>query len=408
VTRASPRVAVVGAGPMGVATARALLDPGRGRPLDVLLIDRDSDRLERSAKDLAHLPGRLESRAADLSDEATRAELAACDAVAAALTWADSQPLLDMGARYPIQLATIGRPPAEHLADLPDQPAVGARMVIGGGLEPGLTEILARHLIDQVGPSATLRLYCGGVPARPRPPLRHLSWYGSRLTISPRPTFRIRAGVVEPVARFSGVELVEVPGLGVLEAFHDGLAPWIAADPAFSVPASMDQKTLRWPGFAAGVRLIAELGLLSPEPVPTADGEVRPRVLLDELLRPHITPRPGDADITLLAVEATSARAEGDGTTTMSLLLRAGTDPATGATGMARLTGGALAATTRLLADGSITRTGILYPHQIFAGSAFTDLLAGLAGNGISVEEHAGPVIRPAAPAHDFLQQRDE
>ncbi len=393
---------------MGVATARALLDPGGGLSLRVLLVDRDGQRLREAADALADHPGRWETRVGDVRDEDTPAELASCVAVAGALSWRDSRPLLDLCARYPIRLATIGRPPVGHLAELPERLASGARMVIGSGLEPGLTEILARRLIDRVGPDATLRLYCGGVPAHPRPPLRHLSWYGSQLTISPRPAFRIRAGTLEPVARFSGLELVGLPGLGTLEAYHDGLAPWIADDPAFATVRTMEQKTLRWPGYARRVRLLSELGLLAPEPVYTADGPVRPRVLLDALLAPHITPRRGDTDITLLVAEVTGAPTNGHSGHTTTTLVRADTDLASGTAGMGRLTGGVLAATIRLLADGPAQGPGIGYPHQIFCGPEAEKLLTGLRHSGVSVVDHPGTWLRVADPAHDPFQQRDE
>jgi saccharopine dehydrogenase-like NADP-dependent oxidoreductase len=357
---------------MGLATVRALLSlPG----IEVVLVDRDRERLA-----LAGTGDRLRVHHGDLADDRTGAVLDGCAVVAAALSWADSRPLLARAAHEPMRVVTVGRPPPEHHVTL----APGARLVLGAGLEPGLTEVLARRL---AGPGAELRLYCGGVPASPRPPLRHLAWYGTQLTISPRPTYRIAEGALRQVPRFSGLELVDVPGLGVLEAFHDGLAPWIAADRVLGEARQVDQKTLRWPGYAARVTALADLGLLAEAPVPTADGPVRPRALLDAVLAPHITPRPGDTDVTVLVAEAVSP--SGD---VRSTVVSARTDPTTGTTGMGRLTGGVLAATVRALAgDGA---GGLAYPHELFTGPRADALLDDLRAGGAEVTDHPHGWIR--------------
>jgi lysine 6-dehydrogenase len=372
------RCAVVGAGPMGTATAAALLADGHR----VLLVDRDAARLAGApATDRHH---------GDITDPATIDALAGCDAVAAALSWADTRPLIALAHRAPVRLVTIGRPPPEH-ADEIGSLAPGSSVVVGAGLEPGLTEILAHRLAVAAGPDADLRLYCGGVPERPRPPMRHLSWYGTGLTISPRPTFRIVDGKLERVERFSGVELVDVPGLGVLEAFHDGLAPWIADDPVLGSVRQMDQKTLRWPGYAARVAALAELGLLDDVPLSTVDGPVRPRAVLDAVLAPHVTPRPGDTDVTVLVAEATGPLG------TYATVVRAGTDPATGTTGMGRLTGAALA-----LAASRAVRApdGVVYAHELFAGG--DAVLVRLRRDGITVREYRRAWVRRSFTDHAF------
>lgn len=383
---------------MGLATARALVRPVTGPPMRVLLIDRDATRLARAAAELATAGDDLvQPLAGDLGEERVLAAVSECDATAAALSWIESRPLFELARRHPLQLATIGRPPVEHAAELVGQLADGARVVVGLGLEPGLTEIVARRLLDRTGPDAVLRLFCGGVPQVPRPPLRHLAWYSRTLTISLRPTFRIEAGRLEPVLRFSEVELVDVPGVGTLEAYHDGLAPWITDDPTFAQVPSMTQKTLRWPGYAAQITMLAELGLTGEEPVPTVDGTVRPRAVLDAVLAPHITPRPGDADVTLLVAQAACQRTG----RTASTVLRADAPADGGTSGMGVLTAGALAAGVRRLVDAPDLPTGMLYAHQAIAGQLADDLLAQLGASGVSVQDHDQAWVTPAGSITD-------
>jgi saccharopine dehydrogenase-like NADP-dependent oxidoreductase len=399
--------AVIGAGPMGVAAARALLGRPAAQAPRVVLVDRDGERVRRAATLMAKGSARFDGHVGDLADEATGAVIDRCDVVAAALSWNDSRPLLDQAAQAPLQIVTIGRPPPDHRGELAGRLAPGARVVVGAGLEPGLTEILAYRLAVTKGPATTLRLYCGSVPASPRPPLRHLSWYGSHLTISPRPAYRISEGTLRQVPRFSGLELVDVPGLGRLEAFHDGLAPWIADDRFLGAVLSMDQKTLRWPGYAAKVTALSELGLLSEVPVPTADGPARPREVLDAVLAPHITPHPGDTDITLLIAEASGPTVAGG---THCTVVEAVTDPHSGTSGIGRITGGVLAAAVHAIAgagpeDGPAPRDGVLYPQELFAGRRTDALLDLLRHDGISIADHRHGWVRPARRAHDGFPQ---
>lgn len=398
---------------MGVATARALLDCPAAHAPRVVLVDRDGERVRRAADLLADGSARLQVHAGELTDEHTGAVIDGCDVVAAALSWADSRPLLRRAARAPLRIVTIGRPPPDHRSELAGRLAPGAQIVIGAGLEPGLTEILAYRLAVGTGPDMMLRLYCGGVPAAPRPPMRHLCWYGRQLTINPRPAYRITEGTLRQVPRFSGLELVDVPGLGRLEAFHDGLAPWIADDRVLGAVCGMDQKTLRWPGYAAKVTALSELGLLSEVPVRTADGLVSPRAVLDAVLAPHVTPRAGETDVTLLVAEASGPVAAGGTQGTRSTVVQAVTDPRSGTTGMGRLTGGVLAAAARALlgtgpAGGPGLSDGVLYPQELFAGRRADALLDLLGHDGISVSDHRHAWVRPVVGAHDGLQQRDE
>jgi len=180
------------------------------------------------------------------------------------------------------------------------------------------------------------------------------------------------------VPRFSGVELVDVPGVGRLEAYHDGMLPWLRDDPVLGGVASLDQKTLRWPGYAGTIRLLTDLGLLGEDPVATADGMVRPRAVLDAVLAPHVTPRAGETEVTVLAVVAGGERCTS---------VVAGT--ADGTSGMGRLTGGVLAAAARLLADGSVG-AGVVHAHEALHGERAEALLDRLRGDAVSVVDHRG------------------
>jgi saccharopine dehydrogenase-like NADP-dependent oxidoreductase len=401
------RCALIGCGPMGAATARELVLswPHHGAPLQLTLVDRDARRLHALAAALPASAGvAVEAHHGDAAHHRTRQLLAEQTVLATALSWVDAAPVLDLTLEHGLRLVGIGRPPADPRTELASRASVsGASIVVGAGLEPGLTEILARRLARDLDVGGTVHSYCGGVPRSPRPPMHHVSWYGTRMTIDARPTYRLRGGVLRQVERFSGVEMVDVPGLGSLEAFHDGLAPYVGADAVLGSLADYTAKTLRWRGYADRVRLLAEIGLLGELPVQTVDGPVRPRALLDAVLAPHISAQHGDTDVTVLAVQ--SSGTSGGTPSNRSTVTIAETDPVTGVTGMGRLTGAVHAAAIRAACG---LGAGVHYAHEVLADGKADALLERFLATGISVTEHSDAWLTRSQPGHGVTEDRDE
>lgn len=402
---------------MGAATALELLRPADSHPMRLLLVDRDAERLRALMALLSAVvresggPVDVIPHVGDASAADTRKLIRGSGVVATALSWVDAREVTDFAMRNGLPVAGIGRPPANPRDELGE--AAGVHLIAGAGLEPGLTEILARRLAVAFDRGVRLRLYCGGVPRQPRSPMRHVSWYGPQLAIDPRPAYRMASGLPEQVNRFSGVELIDVPGIGVLEAFHDGMLPWISKDPVLGSVSDMSQKTLRWPGFSARVRFLDQLGLLSEHPVATPDGAIRPRVLLDSVLRPLIEPRPDDEDVTILAAEATGTIAGHQAV--RSTVIIATQDERFGTTGLGRLTGGVLAAAIRLLAErrtlaqvGGDRLAGVMHAHEAFTGRRAEALLRTLSRGGVSVTDSSQPWARAVHAGEGFREDPDE
>jgi saccharopine dehydrogenase-like NADP-dependent oxidoreductase len=266
-------------------------------------------------------------------------------------------------------------------------------LLLACGLEPGLSEILARGALTSLPSASHLEIRCGGIPAAPVPPLGHVGLFGERLSLADRKTYAIRDGRLCAVPRFSGVELIDVGDVGRLEAFHDGMLPWLVEDPLIGTVPIVTQKTLRWPGFASRIRLLHDLGLLSQTPTRVRGVAVCPRDLLDALFEP-VTAAWTGGDVTVLQVEVHPADPDLDG---VSLRLIDRGDAATGLTSMARTTGFTLAACAALLTGGAIRGAGWLRPERVIAGRALRLLLADLARFGVvvgtTVERHTPPPV---------------
>jgi lysine 6-dehydrogenase len=186
---------------------------------------------------------------------------------------------------------------------------------------------------------------------------------------------RLRRGGVEVVLpALSEVELVDLPGVGVLEAFNtDGLRTLLRTLP---VP-DMVEKTLRYPGHAERVRALRDSGFFAETPVRAGDTLVRPIELSAALLFEAWRYVPGEADLTVMQVVVEGRGPRGRERHRYDLLDRA--DPQTGLSSMARTTGFTCSAAVRLVASGAYARAGVTPPETLggvagCARSIFADL----------------------------------
>jgi len=384
-------VAVIGCGAMGSATVYDLACEGN----NVLLIDHDADRIRALLSWLADLKpkGRLEPVFLDVSNQhALTARLRGIDAAAIALPWSLTRLAISAALEVACPVASIARPNLDDLAAL-DRAAreQRAQVLLPCGLEPGLTEILARHAVLQIDNATGLHIRCGGIPVNPTPPLGYKILFGRSLPIALRDAYVVECRQLRKVPRFSGRESFYVEGVGEVEAFHDGMLPWFAEDPDIGNVDTVTQKTIRWPGFAEKILVLAELGLLSEEPVPVGDVKVAPRQVVDAVLYPKVSWAAGDEDLTILLVEAVGFK--GGHSVRFQVTLVDRYDPQTRLTAMARTTGFTLAAVTRLLGRGRIEGVGWIQPQRVITGELLTALLDDLRHRGIHIEMFLLPEV---------------
>jgi len=382
------RILVLGSGLMGPAAAfNAMSDP---EVSGVTLCDADQRQLEAAETKLAVLEGgdKLSTLTLDLNDQLAASRLMAeFDSVVGALPWAAVTPGIRAAVAAGTPMVDLARPPEAELPGLRRQvEAVGGLVVLGCGVEPGLTEILARYLAEKLDQVDELHIKCGGIPEKPAPPLGYKIVFGGRkLPLREQDAHIVENGELKLVPRYSGVETVFFPGVGECEAWHEGFMPWLMDLEALKGLKLGTQKTCRWPGYAAKVTMLKEMGLLSEEPVEVDGVQVAPKSVLDAVLYPHVKLEEGERDITLFRVEAIGER---DGRLCryqIEMVDRC--DEALGFTSMARTTAFTGAIVARMMARGGIKATGLLTPEQVITGPSLYRLLVELAAVDVRFEQ---------------------
>jgi len=379
----SHKILVLGSGLMGPAAAfNALADPDVAQ---VVVGDKDQRQLDACAQKLANMPGgaKLSTARLDLGDQAAAVKLmAGFDVALGALPWSASLLAIRAALQAGTPFVDLARPDEEQWPELRQAAqAAGGLVVLGCGLEPGLTEIMSRYLAEKLDRVDELHIKCGGIPEKPAPPLGYKIVFGGRqLPLHESDAFVVQDGQLQPVPRYSGVEPVFFDGVGECEAWHEGFMPWLLELPALRGLRLGTQKTVRWPGYAAKVTVLKEMGLLSLEPVTVEGVAVAPKKLLDALLYPRVRLEEGERDITVFRVEAVG---EKEGRPRRYRVDMVDRYDELGFTSMSRTTSFTGAIVARMIARGDIKASGVFPPEQLLSGPLFERLVAELAAAGI-------------------------
>ncbi|MDH5589621.1 MAG: saccharopine dehydrogenase NADP-binding domain-containing protein [Gemmatimonadota bacterium] len=370
-------IVVLGGGRVGHAMVLDLAGCGHA----VTLADIDSDALAK----LADFPGVATVRA-DLGDPAELARVVApAELVVGAVpgfmgfetvrrVLLEGKPVVDISF-FPedaMELDTIAR-------------EAGVPCLVDCGVAPGLSNLVLGRMEAALDETHRFECLVGGLPV-----LRTLP-YEYKAPFSPidvleeytRPArFRIDGHeVVFPA--LSDVELVDIPGVGTLEAFNtDGVRSLLRT---CSTP-TMVEKTMRYPGHADLMRTFRETGLFSTEAVDTPSGPVVPLDLTAKLLFRAWKYDEGEEDLT--AMRITVEGVDGGKSVRHVFHLLDRYDPVTRISSMARTTGYTCTAMVALVASGTWKEPGVAPPE--FVGrreDCFDAILAYLSERGV----HFGP-----------------
>ena len=376
------KMLVLGAGLQGSACSYDLLhSPG---VTQVTIADLHPDHLP------AFLPTddeRLRVVAADANDhEVIRQLMVAHDAAMSAFPYYFNGPMAKLAVEADCHFCDLGGNTeiVFEQKQLDEQAREhGVSVVPDCGLAPGMVNILAAEGIRRLDDAELVKIFVGGLPQNPEPPLNYQIVYSleGALDYYTTPSWVLRDGKRIQVDALSEIEPVEFPDpVGTLEAFHTGggisTLPW-EYEGKVDV---MEYKTLRYPGHVAIMRPIRELGLLGDTPIEVKGQQVVPRDVFIAAVRPQLT-KPEGHDLVALRVDVSGIKDGQPKTSSWQLLDRY--DPAHGISAMMRTTGYSLSIIGQFQAAGAIA-TGVRTPDQAVPYQAYVDALA---GRGVAIQE---------------------
>jgi len=265
-----------------------------------------------------------------------------------------------------------------------DAREAGVSVVPDCGLAPGMVNILARAGIDALEEVDSVRIWVGGLPQDPEPPLDYQIVYSLKGVLDYYTTEALVLEDGEPtfVEPLTGVETVKFADpVGELEAFYTGGGISTLPYRYRGEVREMAYKTLRYPGHARIMRAIRDLGLLDLEPVEVDGGcQVVPRKFFIDQVTPLLQ-KSGARDLVAMRVEVRGSADGLERTVRFDMLDRY--DEERDITAMMRTTGYSLALTALMQVDGRIDFRGVRTPDECVPAGTYVD---GLAERGVHIE----------------------
>lgn len=380
------RMLVLGAGLQGSACAYDLLQ--NPEVTEVRLADLSIDNLPEF---LGPYSGRrLIPTPLDVRDtEAVRALMRQCDGVMSAIPY-----------YFNLELARHAAEAGVHFCDLGGNTEIvfqqkeldatakakGITIVPDCGLAPGMVNILAEYGITQLDTVRSVRIYVGGLPQEPEPPLNYQIVYSLEGVLDYYTTLSwvLRDGKRKQVTALSEREVVKFDEpVGELEGFHTaGGLSTMAFRYEGKIP-TMEYKTLRYPGHAHIMEAIRELGLLELQPVDVKGQKVVPRDLVVAAMGPRLR-KPDGRDLVALRVVVEGTKGGKPAARGWELIDYF--DVTLGMSAMMRTTGYSLSITGQMQVRGDITPPGVHTPDECVPPAQY---IAELARRGVNIREMA-------------------
>lgn len=369
------RMLVLGAGLQGSACAYDLLQNPDVQ--EVRLADLHVDRLPDFLTPYVGkrlIPTRLDVRDAN----AVRAFFQLGDAVMSAIPY-----------YFNLELARLAVESKLHFCDLGGNTEIvfqqkelharaqdaGVTVIPDCGVAPGMVNILAQHGISQLDRTQSVKIFVGGLPQNPEPPLNYQIVYSLEGVLDYYTTLSwvLRDGKRQQVKALSELEPVKFPApVGELEAFHTaGGLSTMAFRYEGKIP-TMEYKTLRYPGHAHIMSAIRELGLLDLTPVEVKGTKVVPRDLVVATMGPRLT-RPKGKDLVALRVDVQGVAKGAPKRIEFDLLDYY--DSARGISAMMRTTGYSLSITGQFQACNAAGEPGVHTPDESMPARRYIEAL---------------------------------
>jgi lysine 6-dehydrogenase len=261
----------------------------------------------------------------------------------------------------------------------------GSTFVPDCGLAPGISNVLVGNSVSTLDKVKSVHIMVGGLPEKPIPPLDYVVTWSPESLIDEytRKAWIIRKGRPVAVEALSGVEEIDFPGVGKLEAFYtDGLR---TLPHTLQHVDDMWEKTLRYPGHADKVKLLKALGFFSPSKINVQGVQVQPRKFTAKILEQKLSNKK-PKDIVALKTETTGTK---DRKTTKQVYTMLDfSDKKRGVTSMARTTAYPASIVAQMLLNKHLKEKGVVPPEKIGMNNRLFKLFSeGLKSHVINIKE---------------------
>ncbi|GGF13267.1 saccharopine dehydrogenase [Halobacillus andaensis] len=251
------------------------------------------------------------------------------------------------------------------------------------GVAPGMINILSGYGASKLDQLNSIRLFVGGIPVHPEPPLEynHVFSMEGLMDHYTDPSTIIRDGKLREVDSLSEVERLYFDRFGPLEAFHTsgGTSTLLKS---YSSIDTLEYKTIRYPGHAEKMKLLVDLKLTRNDyEVEIGGVKVKPREVLLKAIDPIVSLKDKD-DAVLLRVCVGGVK---DGkNTTYQYEMVTYKDRLNQVTAMARATANTISVVAQMIGNQSITKRGVFPPEQAVPGDLY---IAEMSKRGVVISE---------------------
>lgn len=253
--------------------------------------------------------------------------------------------------------------------------AKGVTLIPDLGVAPGMVNILAGYGATKLDEVESIKLYVGGIPTEPKPPLHYTRVFSLDGVFDhyTEPSKMIQKGKLVEVASLSGIEPIYFDDFGVLEAFYTsgGISTLYKTFPNVNV---LEYKTIRYKGHAGKFKLLADLGFLdSSNLVEVENQEVAVRAVVREALKKQLE-LGTKQDAVLLRVIVAGEKSQQQVTYEYEMVVRK--DMTVNETAMARATANTISVVAQMIGNNVITNRGVFSPETIVPGDAYIEEMA--------------------------------
>jgi len=348
---------------------------------NLLLVDKSRESLDEARK----LVNKADIRVADLSNaEEIYRIIKDVDAAVSALPGKFGKIAWIAAVKAGVDMVDVSYSPDDPMHFHVQANDAGVTIVPDAGVAPGLSNMMAGRAYAQLEEVRELKIYVGGIPENPIPPLGYLVTWSPEDLIEEyvRPARVVKDGNIVEKPAVSELEKVIIPGVGELEAFlTDGLRTMLKTLKGVKL---MEEKTLRWPGHAEKIELLKTLGYLDRKPVDLNGTGIPPADMTAKLFRERLK---GDSrDIVVLRVIASGRSSLNDIEIEYRMVDRY--DESTGFSAVARTTAFVATGILKLITEGTIPGPGVIPPEVIgMDENLFSSIAEWLSWRGIKILE---------------------